>query len=197
MSARQRLLIFYDSNVSSVQALKIDDADIHFRTMHQHNCSFQNIANALSIAQMHERGFETVAHYRDIGMDTLDLLNVRWMRELVQLFGRDAVVSNFVKHGVDAVTMAGTESGISLGLEPNLLLELCLHQPKAAEEVLKTLKPLERALPTIPLETLLATGIQCDGLKRVGISITHLTDIMKATTVQLARLGVGQRTTHA
>lgn len=193
LSAEQRLLMFYDTMTPTANVLSLPDTEIEYSLLRRHGCRFAHLVSALSISDLHTRGFVTPEHYRDMGMDALDLHETAWARELVQLFGRDAVVTTFVRNAEDAVLVAGAEACHLLGLTVGMLLEHCSNRPRAAEDILRSWGPVHTFLPHLTVAMLLNTGLNATQLLHLGLSIPVLTETLGATTTQLAQLGFGAR----
>lgn len=193
LTAEQRLLAFYDASIPTCKVLSLPDAEIEYSLLRRYGCRFPHLVSALTVAGMHARGFRTPEHYRDVGMDALDLHDVAWARELVQLFGRDAVVATFVRNAEDAMLVAGAEACHLLGLTTALLLEHCSNQPRAAEDILRSWGPMDTIMPHLTVDMLLKTGLTDTELLRLGLTIPVLIETLGASTKQLSQLGFGSR----
>lgn len=196
LSTEQRLCIFYDTTFPSRDALALPVAELRFELMRRHGCSYQAIAAAgLRPRALHAMGFDSAKHFRQIGMDGLDLADWKVTCELVALFGANAVKAAFLTTASDAVAFAGTESAriLQIGLDESLAL--CAGEPASARTVLELSSDIIEQLGRTTVERLLDTGIRAEALASVGVTLTTLTTTVKASAAQILQLGYMVRLT--
>lgn len=190
LSTEQRLCIFYGTTLASTDAVTMPLSKICFGAMRAHGCSYQAIAAAgLRPRALHAMGFESVRHFRQIGMDALDLADWKVSCELVALFGAPAVKEAFLVTASDAVAFAGTESGRLLQIELDESLALCAGEPESARTVLELQPDLVDQLRGTTVERLLDTGVRAEALATVGVTLTTLTSTLGANAAQVRQLG--------
>lgn len=194
LSEAQRLILFHGTTLSIDEAFAMDAADVTFDLMVAHGCTFDSIVAAnLQAPALCTAGFETPTHFKRVGMDALDLVDIGWTRSLVRLFGANAVRTAFVSTSGDAVAIVGTESARVLAVEIDCALELCAGDPRAAERVLTITPNMPAALAGTTIDRLLDTGMREHSLVRCGVSLGALTKHLKPTGAQLSQLGFSFR----
>ena len=190
MNAKQRLALFYGTTVTSQQALQMSDADIHYACMKAYACDIHNCLSIIPIRTFYERGCDIPYKLMDLGMDSLDLLDSTILRELICVYGVASVRDCFVSTHEDAVCIAGTEACDLLQTSLELLLTLCANRAHSAELVLSSIPNVNIAIMSVPISTLVNTGVDAACLRRVGITLNTLTDTMHASAADLNALGV-------
>lgn len=196
LSTEQRLCIFYGSNIAAREALALSAEEMCFKLMRANGCSYQAIAAAgLRPKQLHAMGFESAQHFRQIGMDALDLADWKVSCELVELFGAFAVKEAFLTTASDAVAFAGTESARLLQIDIDELLALCAGEPESACTVLELQSDIVDQLRGTTVGRLLDTGLRAEALASLGVTLVTLTSTMGATAAQVQQLGYAMRLT--
>lgn len=194
LSTEQRLCIFYGTTLASADAVALPLAELRFEAMRAHGCSYQAIAAAgLRPKALHAMGFESAKHFRQIGMDALDLADWKVSCELVALFGAPAVKEAFLATASDAVAFAGTESARMLQIGLDESLALCAGEPESARAVLELQPDVVDLLRGTSVERLLDTGVRAEALASVGVTLTTLTSALGATAAQVQQLGYVMR----
>ena len=190
--AARNLCVFHESTLTPVAALRIDDADVTFDTMRKHHVHFQNVrAAGLEPTELRARGFDSLEHFRDVGMDALDLCDAGWTRSLVAAFGIDGVKSTFVRTPEDVNLLVGSEGARVLSLTLDEALEHCAGSPEVAAVVLIAQTNMPAALCATSVQRLLDTGLRAPSLTRLGLGVSVLVQHMGVTAVQAASLGFG------
>lgn len=188
----RNLCIFHESSLAPPQAVAIDDSAVTFETMRKHAVHFQNLrAAGLEPADLHARGFEEPAHFRDVGMDALDLCDAGWTRGLVGVFGADAIKRTFLRSAQDVNLIVGSDGARVLGLTLDEALEHCAGSPLVASAVLDAQANMPAALATTTARRLLDTGLRAPTLMRMGLGLATLVEHMPVSTSEAASLGFG------
>jgi len=190
LSTEQRLCIFYGTSLASADALALPLAELRFEAMRAHGCVYQAIAAAgLRPRALYAMGFESARHFRQVGMDALDLADWKVSCELVALFGAPAIKEAFLATASDAVAFAGTESARLLQIDLDESLALCAGEPESARTVLELQSDVVDLLRGTTVERLLDTGIRAEALASVGVTLTTLTSTLQANAAQVQQLG--------
>jgi len=190
LSTEQRLCIFYGTSLASADALALPLAELRFEAMRAHGCVYQAIAAAgLRPRALYAMGFESARHFRQVGMDALDLADWKVSCELVALFGAPAIKEAFLATASDAVAFAGTESARLLQIDLDESLALCAGEPESARTVLELQPDVVDLLRGTTVERLLDTGIRAEALASVGVTLTTLTSTLQANAAQVQQLG--------
>ena len=194
LSTEQRLCIFYNTTLPSREALALPVDELRFELMRRHGCSYQAVAAAgLRPRALRAMGFVSAKHFRQIGMDGLDLADWKVTCELVGLFGAATVKAAFLTTASDAVSLAGTESArlLQIGLDESLAL--CAGEPESARTVLELQMDVVEQLGGTSVGRLLDTGLRSEALASVGVTLTTLTTTLRASPAQLQQLGYAIR----
>lgn len=158
--------------------------------MKTYGCDIHNVLTIIPIREFKSRGCDVPMKLLELGMDTIDLLETKVLREMICVYGTEAIKSAFIQTHEDAVSISGTEACEILGLTLENLLVLCKGHAHSAELVLGNITNVNQVLAQVPMCILLDTLIKSPALKRVGISITTLTDKMCASSSNLLQLGI-------
>jgi hypothetical protein len=194
LSTEQRLCIFYGTSLASADALALPLAELRFEAMRAHGCVYQAIAAAgLRPRALYAMGFESARHFRQVGMDALDLADWKVSCELVALFGAPAIKEAFLATASDAVAFAGTESARLLQIDLDESLALCAGEPESARAVLELQADVVDALRGTSADRLLDTGIRAEALAAVGVTLATLTTTLYANAAQVQQLGYAVR----
>ena len=186
LTLAHRLCIFNKSNLDPNAVCAMDDAAITATTMIAADVPFLNLrASGLTPSALLARGFKTPSEYRLLGMDTMDLVDVTWTRELAHVHGVAAVRNEFLVNPIDMAVMAGTDAAKVLGLTLDSMLQACAGEPYWASCVLK--RELEvpyvdvvSLLATTSLRRLMDTGLRCEGIAECGVPLQCFAELERA-----------------
>ena len=195
ITLRQRLCIFHNSTCATPTAFQLEDADITYDLLRSHECQWQCIAaGGITPTALAARGASSAAHYKGLGMDAFDLVELICARDMVRLFGADEVRKTFVCKAEDAVALAGTEAARLLKVRLDYSLELSAGEPISAGTILARQYCPGDGLAHTTVARLLDTGIRRTGLHNAGISLSMLSGMTPPPTVQqLNGLGYSAR----
>ena len=176
LGTRQRVALLLDSpSILFEEALAMDVVDIDGDFLINHCCKRQHLLAAELTANDLLSMRVTAAHLRRMGVDALDLVEDRFvLNELIEAYGPAAVREIFVSTGRDAVAVAvgGPLALAALQIDVNDLLRLCAGDRKHATCVLLALQPVD--LWVVDPGVLLATGLRCTELSRVGVRLSEM-----------------------
>ena len=190
--AARNLCIFHESTLPPAEALRIEDSQVTYQTMRKYHVHFQNLrAAGLEPTELRARGFETLDHFRDVGMDALDLCDAGWTRSLVAAFGSEHVKRAFVRTPEDVNLLVASDGARVLGITLDEALEHCAGSPEVAAAVLVTQSNMPAALGGTSAQRLLDPGLRAPSLARLGLGVGVLVQHMEVTAAQAASLGFG------
>ena len=193
LSRKQRLCLFYGTNVALEQRLGLPNEEVTFDLLLRSSVGAINITAAgIDPMQLKARGAETPERLRLAGFDAVNLRDATFMHQAVLAYGAEAVRSAFVVSPQDAVCVASVEAMAVLNLHPRHLLEICAGAPTQAAAVLQQL-PHGCSLKGVPASTVLCTGLRGRALQRLGYSILQLVTQCSATGPDLQNLGFATR----
>ena len=191
LDTRARLALFHGSSVSAEEALAMDEGDITFDLLMSRGVRGVNLLTAgQGPTVLRSRGALQAAQLRQLGMDSIDLLDPDFCHEACMAYGARSVADAFVVSPADAVNVAGSEAMHILDLDAARLLECCVGFPGEAAEVLAQLTP-GAALYGVPCSVVLDAGLRVDALKRLGYSLESVVAQLGASGPDLVKLGYG------
>ena len=191
LDTRARLALFHGSGVRAEQALAMDEADITFDALMRYGVTGVHLrAAGLGPDELRVRGAAAAAQLRQLGLNSLDLLDPDFCNEARMVYGGRAVADAFVVSPADAVNVAGSEAMRLLDIDTARLLACCSGFPGEAAEVLAQLPP-GAALHGVPCRTVLDAGLRADALAQLGYGVQHVREQLRATGPDLVRLGYG------
>lgn len=126
---------------------------------------------------------------RDLGLDALTFYQQpTYAAEAAALYGADACRACWLRSAGDALALAGGAVCREWGVTLAMLLRACPEAPLEAQAVLSQTAGVGLAVRGVHAETLVATGIDGEGLLRGGV---RLNDVMGAgaTPAQLTAMG--------
>ena len=192
LSTRARAALFYQTNASMGEAMRMSDADITFDLLLRSGVREVNcLVAGLGPKSLKERGAPTARSLRNIGFDSISLCHADLCNEAVLAFGAADVVDAFVTSATDAVCIAGKEAMHILGVDATKLLSLCAGCPGEALEVLQQL-PRGVALDGVPASALLDAGLRASSLSRAGYGFATVVAHVNPSPSDLYKLGYAQ-----
>lgn len=193
LTDEQRIAIFHRTSLNTEDGLELKDSEISYNLLHDKRCNPEALLFAgLTPHQLHARGVNTASRWRSLGFDALHLRDDNFCRQLIATVSSKAVVDAFIQNSGSVISIAGSEAQRLLGLDMETMLGHCVALPHAAEAVLKACMHSCSALETmrgVTLDTLMATCIGSQALKRCGIRMAHILQSMPIDTQQLSLLG--------
>lgn len=187
---QRNLCIFHDSGMNPQRLTSLRDEEVNYATMREVGVHFQSLrAAGLGASDLRGRGFETPRHYRDVGMDALDLCDGTWVRAMVAEYGVEAIKSTYLCGAAEAATLVGSEGGRVLGVGLVEAMELCVGEPEAAFAVLKSHPDMPDALASLEARHLLDAGIRASKLLDIGVGMEQLVASVKPTVAEMRLLG--------
>ena len=191
LSLRQKISLALGASTITAEAIvEMDDAALNYAFLREHEIGAPLLRAAkIGIAQLRERGVDTVHKLALLGFTSLYLLDPGFCAECVSVFGADAVLSEFFAHPSDAIVLAGSPAIGQLGLDVGMLLLLCENRPTAAKEVLAQCRPRGECLRGVPPLTLLETGLSAVHLVKLGFDAAGIREQTLASPDQLRSLG--------
>jgi hypothetical protein len=155
---------------SGVKALGLLTAGVRFTRLKELGASMQQI--------------------EQLGFDALHLVDSSLCADATAAYGTAAVKQTFAKSPPDAVALAGTESAIFLGLQPQELITLCAGAPVEAAAVLKQLRAVSMGgLEQFTATSVLDTGLREAQLKALGYGFADTSKLRGISKAHIAKLG--------
>lgn len=189
LTPRQKLTLFYGTNITAEQALQLSDADLNADFLRKSGVTVTNMTAAgvgpLLLKQM---GVADAVSMRNMGFDALHLADIKFSTEATSAYGASSVVDAFLCSASDAVALAGGEPMEVLGVSAEQLLQACAGAPTEAQAVLQQL-PEGKALYGVSSKTLLDSGLRKAGLMQLGYSLAVVASQTNASTDALVKLG--------
>ena len=187
---KQRLCMFYGSTLPPSEVVEVQTADITRDLLVSKRCDYQCIAAAgVSLTTLCSIGCSAPDDLRILGMDAIDVSDTDRAREMVRLYGADAVRATFLRTAEDAVALASTAAPETLGITLDHLLEQCVGQPTLARSVLESHPNLLSTLPSTSVRRILNTGMRAHSLAEAGASLGTCIEYLAPNTRDLQQLG--------
>jgi len=188
-SPEQRVTMFHNTSLPLATALELPTAAFTYDLLYRHGCTYRRLAAAgVRFSSLQKAGFTTPQHWRDVGMDAIDLRDLVVAQQMVGLYGAAAMKEVFLRTAEDAVAIAGTETADLLTVSLADLLERCAGEPVAAYTVLSRTPRVATTFDRACLPLLLDTGLQAQGLAAAGLPLAMLLPL-DPTADELAQLG--------
>lgn len=188
---RQRIAIFHGTQLSLERAFALSDAEIDYKLIHDIRCNPEALLLAgLMPQQLHMRGADSAKRLRSLGFDAMHLRDDNFCRQAIACVSANEVVAEFVRCAGDVMSIIGSNAPRLLGLDTETMLQHCVAQPSVAGDVLKHSideSSVVEVLESISVETLLATCIGSQALKRCGVGMAQL---LSSTTIDARHLSL-------
>ena len=189
LSTRQRLALTR-GNADAASALAMADSEIDALYLIRKRVATSDLRAArLTPLDLKQRGLETAVGLRELGFDSLDLVDSSFCASAVSAFGAESVRSAFLLDAGDAVAVAGSVAIFQLGITMVRLVELCAGAPEQAKAVLQQSEPRGGALQGVTANALLDTGLRAATLCELGYYLQNVQAQTKATQNELRQLG--------
>lgn len=144
-----------------------------------HDVKIQHVlASNTTMLTLNRLGMHKLSDYVCLGVDSLYLSYECLSSQMLQIFGRDLLVNQFLITPTDAVNLAGTEGSKVLCISTNELLNACAGDPTHAFVVLQALGCPSSTLECANVDpiTLINTGLRSQALVSLGLNLVTLTN---------------------
>ena len=190
LTLRQKLALVVGTTLKAETIIDMNDDAINHAFLRENGIGATVLRAAnIPVAQLRQRGVDTMAKLVELGFSTLHLIDEPFCTELVASFGADAVLTELFCSASDAVIIAGSPAVAQLGLDVGMLLLLCAQTPLAAREVLAQCRPRGACLHGVPPLTLIETGITALHLTKLGFDAEAVRKQTLSNSEQMSLLG--------
>jgi hypothetical protein len=190
LTLRQKLALVVGTTLKAETIIDMNDDAINHAFLRENGIGATVLRAAnIPVAQLRQRGVDTMAKMVELGFSTLHLIDEPFCTELVASFGADAVLTELFCSASDAVIIAGSPAVAQLGLDVGMLLLLCAQKPLAAREVLAQCRPRGACLHGVPPLTLIETGITALHLTKLGFDAEAVRKQTLSNSEQMSLLG--------
>lgn len=180
-----------NTQATAEETLTADVRDLGSTWLVSKGVKRENLALArLGPRELFRLGWATTASgLLSLGVDSLSFYEEpSYAAEAAALFGAEACRQSWLQSASDALSLAGGEVCREWGLTLAMLLHACAGAPEAAQGVLAQTEGAGLAARAVPVDVVVATGIDGDALLRGGVRMNDLM-VAKATPEQLTALG--------
>ena len=189
ITARNRIVIFYDTALSASKALLLPDSDINYDFMLSSGVKSKNLlAACITPTQLKSRGVDSAEKMKLLGFDALHLTNVSFCNQSLMAFGREELLKHLLVTAQDAVSLAGSAAVSVLNIHTEDLLKCTIGSPVHAHSVLKQM-PRACSLQGVSADTILDCGLHLKTLSMCGYTLASLIQQTKISPSQLEKLG--------
>tara|TARA_B100000575_G_scaffold56054_1_gene42131 strand:- start:3246 stop:3839 length:594 start_codon:yes stop_codon:yes gene_type:complete len=174
LTLKQRLALFSGTGIAAETIVSKPMSEFTFDFLIQNGVRAINISTAgLRPLALRDLGVESARQLKQLGFDSLHLVDPVFAEDACAAYGSDQVVQTFLCDAHDAVALAGTEIVSLLGIKMQTLLELCAGLPTEAQAVLQQTTST-RPLSGVSGTTLLDTGLRATQLSALKIDPEHV-----------------------
>ena len=189
LDLKQRLTLFNGTNINAETVMSKPMEELTFDYFISHGVRALNISTAgIRPLALRSFGVETALQLKQLGFDSLHLVDPVFAEEACAAYGAEDVVKTFLCTPHDAVALAGSEAVGLLGIRMQQMLELCVGQPTEANAILQqtdSKTPLEGVTGT----TLLDTGLRAAQFNALGIDAAHVRSLPFDRAVDFSKFG--------
>ena len=189
LDLKQRMTLFSGTGVTAETVVSKPMAELTFDYFISNGVRALNISTTgIRPLALRSFGVDTATQLKQLGFDSLHLVDPVFAEETCAAYGADDVVKTFLCTEHDAVTLAGSEAIGLLGICTQQLLELCAGFPTEANAVLQqtaSKSPLEGVSGT----TLLDTGLRAAQFNALGIDAAHVKSLQFNRLSDFAKFG--------
>lgn len=189
LDLKQRLTLFSGTAVNAETIVSKPIEELNFEFFIGNGVRALNISTA-GIRPLALRGFgvDNAQKLKQLGFDSLHLVDPVFAEEACAAYGADDVVKTFLCTAHDAVALAGSEAIGLLGIRMQQLLELCVGLPTEANAVLQQTDS-KLPLSGVTGTTLLDTGLRAAQFQALGIEVDHVRSLPFEKTSDFSKFG--------
>lgn len=174
LTLKQRMTLLNGTGITAETIVSKPMSEINFDFLIANGVRALNIATTgLRPLALREFGVDSARQLKQLGFDSLHLVDPVFAEDACAAYGAEAVVKTFLCDAHDAVALAGSDAISLLGVSMQRLLELCAGLPTEANAVLQQ-TTLKRPLDGVSGTTLLDTGLRAPQFQALGIDAAQV-----------------------
>ena len=182
----RNLCLFMDTSMNDCEIAAVAEDELTFELLCSVGCNLQAVRAAkLTVAQLYALGAKAPSDLRRIKMDTFDLCEQDWARDMVSQYGQVSVLDAFLRNAGEVQILLGTQGACVLNITLDRALQACVNEPTVAQWVLKTHMGLPHTLASTSMQRLLDAKLTLLQLQEVNINLPMLISVLQPTTREL------------